>query len=323
MSVIVTAYNIEHYIGRCLESLVNQTLKDIEIIVVNDGSTDKTCLKIEKFLDRDKRVVLINQQNKGVIEARKSGLTTAKGEYILFVDGDDWLEQDALKVLYDNAKKNNSDIVLYQAFKSYDDKKDLLRLNAECEKYSIEEILLGKISPSLWSKFIKIEYIKSNTIQFPSDVSFAEDLATVISLFMHKPKVSIEDNALYNYYIRLDSLTNKINSKVLDINDSFIFIKKILYNHEVYAKYKECFEYCVWNHIFFTWCLRYVNLSEKYGLILYKKYKDYNIDMNHNPYIREKISNCPLSLRMRVTAYHHSYKLGKLYDNARSLFKRG
>lgn len=323
VSLIVSAYNIENYIERCLESLVNQTLKDIEIIVVNDGSTDKTCLQIEKFLDRDKRIILINQENKGSIEARKSGLNIAKGEYILFVDGDDWLELNALEILYDNAIKNNSDIVLYQAFRSYDNGKELFCMYDKCKEYSLGEVLLGKILPSLCSKFIKLDYINSNNIQFPSNISFAEDLATTTSLFIFNPKVSVEDTPLYNYYRRSDSITNRINSKVLEIDDAVTFIKETLQTHGVYSENKDKFEYLVYRHLFVIWFLRYAELEQKYSLKIYKKYKNYNIDIKLNPYIKEGFLKYTLGLKMRIITYHYSYKLGKLYDNVRSLFKRG
>lgn len=323
VSVIVAAYNIENYIERCLESLVNQTLKDIEIIVVNDGSTDNTCLKVEKFLNRDKRAILINQENKGSIEARKSGLNIAKGEYILFVDGDDWLELNALKILYENAIKNNSDIVLYQAFRSYDNGKEVFRMHAKCKEYSLEEVFLGKIFPSLCSKFIKLDYIKSNNIQFPSNISFAEDLATVTSLFIFNPKVSDEDTPLYNYYRRSNSITNQINSKVLEIDEAFNFIKKTLHTHEIYVENKDKFEYLVYSHMFDNWFLKYADLEQKYILDLYKKYKNYKVDINSNSYIREKISNYSLNLKMRIYAYNQSYKLGKFYDYIRRIFKSG
>lgn len=323
-SIIVAAYNIEDYIERCLDSLVNQTLKEIEIIVVNDGSTDKTSLKIEKFSSRDIRVKLINQDNRGLIEARKSGLNIAKGEYILFVDGDDWLEFNTLQILYENAKKNNSDIVLYHAFIAYDDgKKEFLSTYNECKNSTLEEILLGKIRTEIWSKFIKLEYIKSTNIQFPSSISFAEDLATSCSLFIFNPRVSTVGIPLYNYYRRSDSITNRITSKVLEIDEAFAFIKRILYDNELYEEYKNLFEYLVYRHMFFVCFLRYVDIEQKYNFKLYKIYKSYNIDINSNSYIREKIFNYPLSLKLRVNAYHHSYKLGKLYDSARRICKRG
>ena len=297
ISVIVAAYNIDRYITRCLQSLICQTLKEIEIIVVNDGSSDRTELKIRDFEEMDSRIVLVNQNNQGSMEARKNGLNKAKGKYILFVDGDDWLEHNALEVLYTNAEKNNSDIVLYNAFKAYDDcKESFPTFDEKVDVYSLSEILIGKIEPNIWAKFIKLDYIRSNNIQFPSNISFAEDLATSCSLFIFNPKVSIEKTPLYNYYIRPTSITNTINSKVLEIDNAFVFIKRVL---------------------------KYAQNEKVYSLALYQKYKRYNIDIYSNPYIKEKILSYPLGLRLRVQAYHHSYKLGQIYTRTRNLLKRG
>ncbi|WP_343288427.1 glycosyltransferase family 2 protein [Turicibacter bilis] len=321
VSIIIPAYNIENYIERCLESLVNQSLKEIEIIVVNDGSTDGTCTRIEKFLSIDGRVKLVNQENKGAIEARKTGLSIAKGKYILFVDGDDWLELNALEILYDNATKNNSDIVLYPAFRVDNDGKNLFQVYEDCKEYSLQEVFLGKIVPSLWSKFIKLDYINSNNIQFPSNISFAEDLATTTSLFIHNPKVSLENKALYNYYERFDSTTSEINSKVLDVDEAFIFIKQLLSSHGIYNKYKDSFKYCIYDHMFFMRCIRNDKVPERYRKILYKKYKAYNIDMKYNPYIKKHQAHYPFWLKVRVKIYCHSYRLGRLYDNFRIFVK--
>lgn len=324
VSVIVAAYNIEDYIEKCLESLINQTLKEIEIIVVNDGSKDQTQEEILKYSKKDERIILINQQNKGLIEARKTGLSIAKGEYILFVDGDDWLELNALKILYENATQNNSDIVLYHAYRAYDSRKEIFKcFNNEREICSLKTLLLGNIAPTIWSKFIKLDYIKLNNIPFPSNISFAEDLATVTSLFIFNPKVSIIDMPLYNYYQRSNSITKQIDSKVLEIDEAFNFIKKTLQTHEIYLENKDKFEYLVYIHMFDNWFLKYADLEQKYILDLYKKYKNYEVDINSNSYIREKISNYSLSLKMRVYAYNQSYKLGKFYDYIRRIFKRG
>lgn len=322
VSIIVAAYNIEDYIERCLDSLVNQTLKDIEIIVVNDGSTDNTCLKVEQFSNKDDRIVLINQENKGSIEARKIGLNRARGKYILCVDGDDWLETNALEILYNNAELNSSDIVLYQAFKTYGNEKNVFKTYDRCKQYSLEELLLGKIRPTMWSKFIKLDYIYSNNIQFPSNISFAEDLAASCALFIFNPKVSIENTPLYNYYIRSTSITNTINSKVVEISDAFSFIKKILKENKIDNQYHQVFESLVYKHIF-QCILTYAQYEKKYSFELYQKYKQYNIKINVNPYIKETISGYPLSLQARVKIYNQSYKLGRLYDQMRKLVKRG
>lgn len=323
VSIIVAAYNIEDYIERCLDSLVNQTLKDIEIIVVNDGSKDNTCLKIEQFSNKDDRIVLINQENKGSMEARKSGLSRARGKYILFVDGDDWLETNALEILYNNAERNSSDIVLYQAFGINGNEKNVLKMYDRCKQYSLEELLLGKIWAAMWSKFIKLDYIYSNNIHFPSNISFAEDLATSCALFIFNPKVSIENTPLYNYYIRSTSITNTINSKVVEVSDAFSFIKKILKENKIDNQYYQLFESLVYEHMLQRWILTYAQYEKKYSFELYKKYKQYNIKINANPYIKETISGYPLSLQARVKIYNQSYKLGRLYDQMRKLVKRG
>ena len=96
VSVIIAAYNIEKYIQRCIESVVNQSEREIEIIIVNDGSTDNTLNIINKVNELDDRIIVINKKNQGLIEARKTGLKYANGEFILFLDGDDWLENNCI-----------------------------------------------------------------------------------------------------------------------------------------------------------------------------------------------------------------------------------
>ena len=253
--------------------------------------------RTEKYIKKDSRVSILNQENRGSIEARKRGLKYAKGEYILFVDGDDWLEINALEILYNNAVNNNSDIVLFHAFKVYGNRKKIVySFTPEISGYSLQELLRGDIGPELCYKLIRLNYICSNNIQFPSNISFAEDLATSCSLFIFNPKVSIEKTPLYNYYIRPTSITNTINSKVLEIDNAFVFIKRVL---------------------------KYAQNEKVYSLALYQKYKRYNIDIYSNPYIKEKILSYPLGLRLRVQAYHHSYKLGQIYTRTRNLLKRG
>ena len=110
LSIIIPAYNIESYIGRCLDSLLNQTYEDLEIIVVDDGSTDNTLSIIKEYCNKDDRITVIHKENEGVSVARLTGMKKAKGEYVGFVDGDDIVEQDMFEFLMNNAKKYNADI---------------------------------------------------------------------------------------------------------------------------------------------------------------------------------------------------------------------
>lgn len=181
VSVIVAAYNIEKYIERCIKSIVNQSLSDIEIIVVNDGSTDKTLDRLNELKIYDTRIRIINQNNSGVIEARKKGFINARGEYILFIDGDDFLEINTIKELYNYGINNKLDIVCFNAYKYYDNyKEEFYMFN---NKFNLEEPLKGlfldNIMPSMCAKMIRRNFIINNKIRFPEGTSYGEDLATV------------------------------------------------------------------------------------------------------------------------------------------------
>lgn len=324
VSVIVAAYNIEKYIKKCLLSILEQSMKDIEIIVVNDGSTDNTLNVIEEIIQKEKRIKLINQKNCGLIEARKTGLKYATGEYILFVDGDDWLEEDCLEKLYKEAKKDSYDIVMYNAFWVNKDKKKLMstfdnKINSTDDLLSC--LFLGKIMPTMWAKLIKRSFICENNIQFPKDISYAEDLATVASLFMNKPKVSFIEDSLYNYYQREDSITKKNDNRILEVDEAITFIENQLKSSFLYDKYKKEFEYMVYIHLFFY---RFIS-SDRYEEIhreVLKKFKDRNISINKNSYIKDSISLLPVSYRIRIKLYNYNYYFGRIYDFNRKIAKR-
>ena len=159
ISIIIPVYNIERYIGKCLESLIKQTYNNIEIIVINDGSTDQSLNVIEKYCENDLRIELINQENQGVNEARKNGYLHSSGDYLLFVDGDDWLEIDAIDKLVDIAIKHNPDIILFDIIRVNNEKKVPLVFNyldtSQNEINLLEKLFLYDIHPSIWFKTVK------------------------------------------------------------------------------------------------------------------------------------------------------------------------
>ena len=111
ISIIIPAYNSENYVSECIDSVINQTYKNIEIVIINDGSTDNTLSIIQGYQKKDKRIVLINQKNMGVYESRCNGIRVAHGKYITFLDADDLLTYDCIEVMYNSIKKYNSNIV--------------------------------------------------------------------------------------------------------------------------------------------------------------------------------------------------------------------
>lgn len=323
ISVIVAAYNIEKYIKRCLLSISKQSMEDIEIIVVNDGSTDNTLNVIEEIIQKEKRIKLINQKNCGSIEARKTGLKYATGEYILFVDGDDWLEKDCLEKLYKEAKKDNYDVVIYNAFMSYKDKKEVLStFNNEIDRGNdlLSCLFIGKIMPAMWAKLIKRNFIYKNNIEFPRNLSYAEDLATVASLFMNNPKVSFVEESLYNYYQREDSITKKNDNRMLEIDDAINFIENELNKSFLYDKYKKEFEYMIYRHLF-LYRIILTDRHEKVHKMVYRRFKNREININKNSYIKDSLSLEVFKSRMRIRLYNYNYYFGKIYDFNRQLMK--
>lgn len=322
VSIAIAAYNIEDYVSRCLESVVAQTLKDIEIIVVNDGSTDNTLYKIQNFGKVDDRIVVVNQKNKGLIEARKSALRVAKGEYILFIDGDDWLKLNCVEVLYNKAKLKESDIVLFNSFRAFEDgrleKYRSFEENLDLNSDNVKKILSGEIKANIWSKFIKLDFIKSNNIKYPSNITYAEDLATTASLFLYNPAVDIEEDNLYYYFQRATSVSNVINNKVLEIPKAISFIKEVLVERNLYESYKDEFEYLVYKHLFYYRIVDsnfYVDLHKQ----IYDEWNSHKININKNKYFLDFTNKLNTPIKLKQNIFMKNYRLGKLFNKILNL----
>lgn len=184
ISIIIPVYNVEKYIQDCIESLINQTFHDCEFIFVNDGSTDNSKLIIESYLEKDKRIQLINQENKGVSVARNEGIAIARGQYIAFVDADDWIEEDMYQRLHDTMEQYQSDIVLCNMF-GYVNGKQYVSGYEFPEK---KRLGIDFIQDTLWrhliqkddlysscNKLFKAAIIKDNAINFPPGNKLSED----------------------------------------------------------------------------------------------------------------------------------------------------
>lgn len=305
VSVIIPVYNLEKYITRCLESIINQTFKEIEILVVNDGSTDKSLDLIKEKALLDNRIIIINKDNEGISKARLSGYEKAKGEYILFVDGDDYVDKNAIEILYNTAKSNDYDIVQYKYLINYEDgikgrndrvlidekkfiNKDLIKLN-----------LLGDTIFSIWSKFIKKDFLVKNNINLPQNISYAEDVALTCVLSIYKPKFVFIDKYLYIYNKRNNSASHKVSDNLLDIKDAMKYIKFHLNKNDLYLKYKAEYEYLVYMQSYFyrmddMFSTNNIRLGKK----IFKQWKQMNININEKNNIYYK----------------------KLYDNKKAIF---
>jgi len=317
VSVIVAAYNVEKYIKKCIETVINQTLDDIEIVIVNDGSTDKTLNEISNFCNNDSRIKVINKSNEGLIEARKSGLESATGKYILFLDGDDWLREDTCEILYNCAMKNSVDIVYFNLLYAYDNK---IKENyiydfdyCKDEEY-LKLVLTNKIRANAVLQFLRLQFIKDKKIEFPKEITYAEDLAITVSLAINKPRVKVITDGLYYYYQRQGSITKTISHKIFDVEKVIDIVSRQLEDNNLIEKYKQEFDYLAYMHLYY-YRLVDVNKVSDIHTEIFKRWKLKNISIDNNTYYKEFIRTLSIYERIIIYLYNRNYELGKNYIN--------
>lgn len=224
ISIIVPVYNVERYLRKCMDSLINQTFGSIEIIAVNDGSADSSLTILQDFADIDKRVRIINQKNQGLSGARNAGIANAKGDYIVFVDGDDWIDVVTCDVAYQACLEEKADVVLWSYVREYE-KCSLPKViftenrifeGIECKK--LHRRFAGLVEDELsnpensdnlvtaWGKLYRADIIRNNKIQFVDlrEIGTYEDGLFNLYYFGHINK-AIFLNQYFNHYRKSNS----------------------------------------------------------------------------------------------------------------------
>ena len=247
ISVIVPIYNVENYVTKCVDSILNQTFRDIEIILVDDGSTDNSGKICDEYLTKDDRVKVIHKKNGGLSDARNAGLDICTGEYIGFVDGDDYIDEDMYELLYKNIINYDADISMCRFRRIYnnridDNGRNLIRCTQD-KKEIIEELYCGSIGISVCSKLYK-KNIFSN-LRFFYGKTY-EDVYITLHTVEKATKVVFDYKSKYNYLLRTNSITEKkeYNKKIKEEINAY------LYNHSIicdkYPELIEVSEYRLW-----------------------------------------------------------------------------
>lgn len=215
ISIIIPCFNAEKTLEKCLESVVQQSYANLEIIIIDDGSTDETSLIYNKFQSNDERILVLKQQNSGVSKARNTGVKAATGDYICFVDSDDWAELNYCSELYSLLVGENADISIVEA--SYEDENG----NVLCSKpISDEKIFDGnralvllledqEIQSHPWGKLFKADLLRN--VHFPENLKCFEDYSTLFKIFNKAVKVVKSNEKLYHYIQREDSLSHNLS----------------------------------------------------------------------------------------------------------------
>ncbi|MBE6158486.1 MAG: glycosyltransferase family 2 protein [Firmicutes bacterium] len=214
ISIVIPAYNVEKYIDKCLESVVGQTYKKIEIILVNDGSKDNTPLLCEKWKEKDERIIYISQTNKGLSGARNTGIDKATGKYIVFIDSDDWIESNMIEIMYNNLVNNNANISICNRWYYYEENgKKSLRFSKDkgIIKFSKEEALMNLINMndydmSAWCKMYDTSFFKK--IKFPEG-KLCEDYYIMCKIFDMADSIVYDSTPLCYYVQRSGSISKK------------------------------------------------------------------------------------------------------------------
>lgn len=242
LSIIVPIYNMEQYLHRCIDSLVNQTLEDIEIILINDGSKDGSQKIINQYTKKyNTKIRSYNNKNQGISKTRNFGIDKARGEYIAFIDSDDFVEVDMFEKMYRKAKRDNLDIVVCDYYNYYDQtKKTTIENIISFENTSIlnDLELIFKINPSPWNKIYKKSLILNFKYRFPENLKY-EDFGYIPILLTEANKIGKIDKPLNYYLIRSNSETTTVDKrvydifKILDILFEYFKTKKIEHTKEV------------------------------------------------------------------------------------------
>lgn len=244
ISVIVPIYNTQEYLSKCLQSIINQTYKDLEIILINDGSTDSTLEICKRYSETDKRIKIINQKNQGVSTARNSALKIAKGDYIAFVDSDDYIKNNMFEILKDSMERNKCDIsicdFIIEKTETCEEKSNIIE-KVMTPKEGIKNMLLnddfgGHVCNKLYKRSL------FSNIKFDKEIKICEDLLINVEMFLKSNSVVYTSQKLYYYVTRMGSATNNqiFSEQSYTSKIAYQKIEKILANDKdllIYSKY--------------------------------------------------------------------------------------
>ena len=337
ISVIIPIYNVEDYLYECINHIVNQSFEDIEIICINDGSTDKSMDILNQF--KDNRINIITQENKGLGASRNVGIKHAKGKYVYFMDADDYLELTALEELYVLCEKLNTDFIMFK-LKNFD---DITKEIIEDEYYSMP-YLKKRIGDNIFNyndvkdialdlavnspgNFFKREFIKD--LKYPEGLLYEDNVFFTKALFK-ADKIYFYDKFLYNRRVRKNSLSKSPSLDTIDITDLLLDI----INEYRYTKHKKELYYRIFNNIYKI----FENTQEKYKeevfLNIKEKYQKYSEKWQKDSYFRNELnpryknifksalnSDSPAEFELRVKLFDSEKKLKKLKKQNKKLKK--
>lgn len=242
ISVIIPVYNAEKYLAKSIESVLNQSLKDIEVICIDDGSTDKSLEILENYADKDKRIKIFRQKQSGPANARNLGIDNSSSDIITFLDADDWVySENSYEKIYNEMKADNLDLLAYNHYEYNNELAALLpdalrKYIFEYDDEDYNKVLLKddfskyvfKFSPFPWDKFYKKSLLIDNNIKFPLNLPAGEDSAFALYVMLYAEKIKF--SKVKHIVYRTDLNTSLTNAKIHECLDYPVNVAKSIYN---------------------------------------------------------------------------------------------
>lgn len=259
VSIIVPFYNVENYIEKCLQSLVNQTLEDIEILLVNDGSQDTSEVIAKQFAEKyPNKIIYLEKENGGLSDARNYAIPYAKGQYIAFLDSDDYVETNMYEEMYNKAKKEDLDYVECDFLWEYPDK----TLESKGKQYNNKKEMFIHTRVVAWNKLIKREIVQNNHLEFPKGYRY-EDVEFFYKLLPFIHHYGIVQKPLIHYVQRENSISNVQNTRTKEIIDVLGHVIEYYKENNLFEEYQKEIEYTYARYILCSSMLRMVMIEDK------------------------------------------------------------
>lgn len=255
VSIVVPVWNVEPYIRKCLESLSIQTLNDIEVIIVNDGTEDNSQKIIDKYVKKDKRFSSYIKKNGGLSDARNYGMKYAKGEYLAFVDSDDYVDADMFEKMYAKAVEIDADLVECDFIWEYPSRQRIDRSHLNKDR-------IVSIRVAAWNKLYRRKLVEKYKIGFPFGLRY-EDIPFCYKLIPHIKKIGYVPEPFYHYIQRSDSIANTQNERVGEIYQDLELVLDYYRKENIYKKHKDELEFIYMRYILSSSFLRTIRIKDK------------------------------------------------------------
>lgn len=290
ISIIVPIYGIERYISQCIESLITQTYKNIEIILVDDGSKDRSGEICDEYAKNDNRIHVYHKSNGGLTSARNYGLERALGDWIMNVDGDDWIEPDAVERLLNEANKTNADIVFADFWFDYPDKQKMECL-FDWDEQEINGLnkYISTTWTCLWGSLQKKKLYIENNLRSPEGINYCEDFHLIVRLCYFAKRIAKVSLPLYHYRQQESSIMHNLNKKT-EADEQFVYTDIINFFKQQ-GVYKEFKKSMAW---------RSLKASQELALDI-NSFDDF---CSYNPDKKKYILSCPfIGIKLKIISW--------------------